>query len=168
VGAVPVPEGDREAGARSATALDDFVLRRADGVAAYQLAVVVDDIAMRISQVVRGADLRSSTPRQQALHRALGALPPDFVHVPLVLAPGGERLAKRTRPISIGDLRRRGVGPATIVGALAASANLAPAGARLTPRDLLADFDLARLPEAPSILDAADLGAGGPDAGAVT
>ena len=64
---------------------------------------------MRITRVVRGDDLLRSTPRQLALYRALGAAPPAFVHVPLVLAPGGERLAKRTRPPSIASLRERGV-----------------------------------------------------------
>src|SRR6266700_2952915 len=98
--------------------VDDFVLRRADGVAAYQLAVVVDDIAMRITRVVRGDDLLRSTPRQLALYRALGAPAPTFVHVPLVLTPGGERLAKRTRPVSIADLRARGAAAGAIVGAL--------------------------------------------------
>src|SRR6185295_17037867 len=121
---------------------DDFVLRRADGVAAYQLAVVVDDHAMAITRVVRGDDLAASTPRQLALYAALGAAPPVFVHVPLVLAPGtGQRLAKRTRPLSVGELRARGVEPERIVGALASSAGLCAPGARVRPRDLVAGFD---------------------------
>ena len=134
-------------------AVDDFVLRRADGVAAYQLAVVVDDIAMRITRVVRGDDLLRSTPRQLALYRALGAPPPAFVHVPLVLSPGGERLAKRTRPPSVASLRERGVAAATIVGALAASAGLAPAVSIVMPRDLVAIFDWALVPSTPVALD---------------
>ena len=137
--------------------VDDFVLRRADGVAAYQLAVVVDDLAMRITRVVRGDDLLRSTPRQVALHRALGAAPPVFVHVPLVLAPGGERLAKRTRPTSLGTMRARGVDPRALIGALAASANLAAPGARAHPRDLVASFDLGLVPRAPVTIDAAAL-----------
>src|SRR6185369_6102290 len=80
-----------------AAGLDDFVLRRADGTASYQLAVVVDDAAMEITRVVRGDDLLRSTPRQLALYAALGARAPAFTHVPLVLSAGGERLAKRTR-----------------------------------------------------------------------
>jgi glutamyl-tRNA synthetase len=133
--------------------IDDFVLRRADGVAAYQLAVVVDDIAMRIGRVVRGDDLLSSTPRQRALYRALAARAPVFAHVPLVLAPGGERLAKRTRPVSVADLRRRGVAAEAVVGALAASAGLCAPGDRARARDLIAGFDLARVPPHPVTLD---------------
>jgi glutamyl-tRNA synthetase len=123
--------------------IDDFVIRRADGTAAYHLAVVVDDAAMAITDVVRGDDLLSSTPRQLALYRALGAPPPRHAHVPLVLAPGGERLAKRTRPISIGDLRQRGVAARHIVGALAASAGLLAPGRDAFPSELLAGFQLA-------------------------
>ncbi len=73
----------------------DFVLRRGDGVFAYQLAVVVDDAAMRITDVVRGADLIGSTPRQLWLARSIGAMPPRYAHVPLVVAPDGTRLEKR-------------------------------------------------------------------------
>lgn len=130
--------------------VDDFVLRRADGVAAYQLAVVVDDIAMRIDHVLRADDLLSSTPRQIALWRAFGAAPPRFAHVPLVLAPGGERLAKRNRPVTIRDLRARGVGADAIVAAVAASAGLPPAG---TPRELLGSFDLSKLPRTPVTIE---------------
>jgi glutamyl-tRNA synthetase len=141
--------------------VDDFVIRRADGVAAYQLAVVVDDAAMGITQVVRGDDLLSSTPRQLALYHALALPPPGFAHVPLVLSPGGERLAKRTRPVSLAELRERGVSPASINGALAASAGLCPAGTALRARDLLPGLDLARLlaglPRAPVVIDAANL-----------
>jgi glutamyl-tRNA synthetase len=150
-------DGNDDADDDDEAGVDDFVLRRADGVAAYQLAVVVDDIAMGITRVVRGDDLRRSTPRQRALHGALGAAPPEFVHVPLVLAPGGERLAKRTRPTSVGALREQGADPAAIVGTLAASANLCAPGARAHPRDLVTAFDLARIPRSPAILDAAAL-----------
>ena len=123
--------------------VDDFVLRRADGTSAYQLAVVVDDAAMAITHVVRGDDLLRSTPRQLALYRALSLPAPSFAHVPLVLTPTGERLAKRTRPEAIADLRARGVTAATIVGALAASAGLRPAGTSLSPGELVAGFSLA-------------------------
>ncbi|MEP6652408.1 MAG: tRNA glutamyl-Q(34) synthetase GluQRS [Myxococcales bacterium] len=104
--------------------LDDFVLRRADGVAAYQLAVVVDDAAMQIGEVVRGHDLLLSTPRQLALYAALNLKPPRFAHVPLLLTPQGERLAKRTRPTPLGDLRARGLSAPEIIGRLATSAGL--------------------------------------------
>jgi glutamyl-tRNA synthetase len=138
--------------------VDDFVIRRADGVAAYQLAVVVDDADMGITQVVRGDDLLASTPRQLALFRALGGAAPAYAHVPLLLAPGGERLAKRTRPLAISDLRARGVPAEVIVGALAASANLVDAGMRLRPGDLLDTFSLDRVRRTASELDANALG----------
>jgi glutamyl-tRNA synthetase len=104
----------------------DFVLRRGDGVFAYQLAVVVDDAAMGITDVVRGADLVGSTPRQIWLARALGCAPPRHVHVPLVVAPGGARLEKRTRGATIRGLRDAGVPAASIVGRLAHGLGLSP------------------------------------------
>jgi glutamyl-tRNA synthetase len=143
--------------ASSPEGVDDFVLRRADGTAAYQLAVVVDDAAMEITRVVRGDDLLASTPRQLALYAALGATPPTFAHVPLVLAPGGERLAKRTRPTSVAELRARGVAPEAVVGALAASAGLCAPGTPLCARDLVGDFSLARIARAPAVVDALTL-----------
>jgi glutamyl-tRNA synthetase len=135
--------------------IDDFVIRRADGVAAYQLAVVVDDAAMEITHVVRGDDLLSSTPRQLALYQSLALTPPRFFHVPLVLTPAGDRLAKRSRPVSIADLRQRGVSADVIIGALAASANLIPPGQRAAARDLVAGFGLARIPPTAVALDPA-------------
>jgi glutamyl-tRNA synthetase len=130
--------------------IDDFVLRRADGTAAYQLAVVVDDAAMAVTRVVRGDDLLRSTPRQLALYRALGLRAPAFAHVPLVLTPSGERLAKRTRPEAIADLRARGVAPAAVIGALAASSGLLPSGTRTMPGDLIAGFSLAAIDRRPA------------------
>jgi glutamyl-tRNA synthetase len=120
--------------------VDDFVLRRADGVAAYQLAVVLDDAAMQIDEVVRGDDLLASTPRQLALYRALDLSPPRFAHVPLLLDPHGERLAKRTRPASLASLREAGVAPAAVVGRLAASAGLSPSDQPITARAVLASL----------------------------
>jgi glutamyl-tRNA synthetase len=130
--------------ASRAEGVDDFVLRRSDGAAAYQLAVVVDDAAMGVTRVVRGDDLLASTPRQIGLYRALGLPVPAFAHVPLVLDPQGERLAKRTRPASIASLRERGVSAETVLGALATSAGLKPAvGA--SARDLVKGFSLGAL-----------------------
>lgn len=97
----------------------DFVLRRGDGVFAYQLAVVVDDLAMGITEVVRGADLASSAPRQALLARLLGGEPPRFAHVPLVIGERGERLAKRARGVPLSDQRESGVNPARLVRAIA-------------------------------------------------
>ncbi|HEX9578846.1 MAG TPA: tRNA glutamyl-Q(34) synthetase GluQRS [Myxococcales bacterium] len=114
----------------------DFVLRRADGIFAYQLAVVVDDGAMGITQVLRGADLLSSTPRQILLHRLLGQPEPLWAHVPLVLGPGGERLSKRDRSLSLSALRTRGVNPALV-------------RAQLVPRG---EFSLSKIPRRPLAL----------------
>jgi len=126
--------------------VDDFILRRGDGLFAYQLAVVVDDIAMGITEVVRGADLLSSTPRQLALYQALGATPPAFVHVPLLLGSDGARLAKRDKSTHVGELRSHGVSPETIIGALAASLGLVEHGRALPAAELVEGFDLTRLP----------------------
>ena len=90
-------------------AVGDFVVQRADGVFAYQLAVVVDDLAMRITHVLRGDDLLPSTPRQLQLYQALGAPPPRFAHVGLVLGPSGERLSKRDGPVGLSTLLDLGV-----------------------------------------------------------
>jgi glutamyl-tRNA synthetase len=133
--------------------VDDFVLRRADGAAAYQLAVVVDDAAMEVTRVVRGEDLLGSTPRQISLYRALGLVPPAFAHVPLALAPSGERLAKRIRPASIASLRARELTPEAVIGALAASAGLAEIGRPISPRALAADFSLAAVPRGAVTVD---------------
>ena len=89
----------------------DFVVWRHDGVPAYQLAVVVDDAAMRISEVVRGADLLVSTARQILLHRALGVEPPAFHHCPLMTDKAGVRLAKRHDALSLRQLREQGATP---------------------------------------------------------
>ena len=85
----------------------DFVVRKADGGWAYQLAVVVDDIASGVTEVVRGRDLLSSTPRQIYLYRLLGAEPPAYFHVPLLLGPGGRRLSKREKDLDLGVLREK-------------------------------------------------------------
>ncbi len=86
----------------------DFVLRRGDGVYAYQLAVVVDDLAMGVTEVVRGGDLASSAPRQALLARLLGGEPPRFAHIPLLLGPDGARLAKRAPGMTLRDQRAAG------------------------------------------------------------
>lgn len=85
----------------------DFIVRRADGVYAYQLAVVVDDAAGGVTEVVRGMDLLSSTPRQLYLYALLGLRPPEFFHVPLLLSPDGRRLSKRDRDLDLGVLRQQ-------------------------------------------------------------
>ncbi len=136
-------------------AVGDFVVERADGIAAYQLAVVVDDAAMGITDVVRGDDLLSSTARQLLLYRALGLEAPRFAHVPLVAGDGGERLAKRHGAPSIGAFMEGGADPRAVVGLLANLSGLAPEGARVAPRELIEGFDLARVPRGPVALDLA-------------
>ena len=104
------------------TAVDDFVLWRADGVPSYQLAVVADDLAMGITEVVRGDDLLDSTPRQLALMRALGHTdPPSYFHVPLVLDDEGRRMAKREGATRISVLREWGAEPEAVIALLAAT-----------------------------------------------
>ncbi len=139
-----------------AAAVGDFVLRRADGLPAYQLAVVVDDGAMAIGEVVRGADLTGSTARQIALGRALGQPTPRFAHVPLVLGPDGARLGKRHGAIAVRALLASHP-PERIVGRLAATLGLCAPDEELRPGALAASlrgrFDLARLPRTPTRLD---------------
>ncbi len=95
----------------------DFVIWRRDGTAAYQLACVVDDVAMGVTEVVRGADLLLSTARQMLLYRALGFVVPAWFHVPLVLGPDGRRLAKRDRAASVRVMRERGMTPEAVLAA---------------------------------------------------
>jgi glutamyl-tRNA synthetase len=143
---------DRVHGAYASDESDDFVLRRADGVYAYQLAVVVDDIAMRITEVVRGDDLLSSTPRQLALYTALGATPPAFLHVPLVLDPDGRRMSKRFGSPGLPELRAAGMSPERVVGMLAHSLGLLGDSSPLTASDLVPHYDVARLPRQATVL----------------
>lgn len=138
----PIAEGAWDPG--------DFVVRRADGVFAYQLAVIVDDLAMGITEVVRGDDLLSSTPRQIALARALDAEPPRYLHVPLVLDAHGERLGKRHGSTSIAALRDSGLTAEEVVGRLAATLGLAAPDERLSAREVATRFDLAALPRMPT------------------
>lgn len=124
----------------------DFLLRRSDGLWAYQLAVVVDDAAMKITQVVRGSDLLSSTPRQLYLYDLLGLTPPDFYHVPLLLSPDGRRLSKRDGDLSLDVLLARCT-PADIIGKLAYLAGLNPTAEPRTPESLLPDFSWEKVPK---------------------
>jgi glutamyl-tRNA synthetase len=132
-----------------AEVVGDFVLRRGDGVFAYQLAVVVDDLAMEIERVVRGADLLSSTARQLLLARALGGTPPSYLHAPLVVDALGERLAKRARGVPIRDHRDVGRAPDALLGALAHALGLADDPRPTTPHALLPSYDVTRLSRGP-------------------
>lgn len=137
----------------------DFVVRRKDGAAAYQLAVTVDDAAMAITHVVRGADLLASTARQLVLYRALELHAPAFLHVPLLLGPDGERLAKRHGAVSLGELRAAGLPPERVVGWLASSCGLTAAGESLAPAALLPRWDADRLPRLPTRPREGEIGA---------
>lgn len=124
----------------------DFYLRRADGVFAYQLAVVVDDALMGVSEVVRGADLVSSTPRQLWLYRTLGLPAPEFYHLPLLLAADGRRLSKRDGDQSLEHLRSV-YAPEEIIGRLAFVCGLQQKPTPRTPAELAADFDWRKVPK---------------------
>lgn len=135
--------------------VDDVVVRRNDGAAAYNLAVVVDDGAQEIGEVVRGADLADSTPRQLLLGRMLGVAAPAYAHVPLVLGPDGTRLAKRHGAVTLGDRRALGESPAQVRGLLASTVGLTGPGTSPSTDELLARFDPTRLPFEPTRLDEA-------------
>jgi glutamyl-tRNA synthetase len=128
---------------RIETAVDDVVVRRNDGAPAYNLAAVVDDAEQGVEEVVRGADLAETTPRQILLARRLGLSAPAYAHVPLMLGPDGARLAKRHGAVTLAD---RGESPARTRGELAASVGLAAPGETPGMADLLARFDPAALP----------------------
>ncbi len=123
----------------------DFLLRRSDGMFAYQLAVVVDDAAMGVTEVVRGADLLASTPRQLYLYQLLGLTPPAFCHFPLLLAPDGRRLSKRDADAGLDSLRDR-VTAEELLGRLAQLAGFHPSGEPATAEELLAEFSWETVP----------------------
>ena len=123
----------------------DFILRRSDGVYAYQLAVVVDDAFQGVTQVVRGSDLLDSAPRQLWLQKELGLPHPEYGHVPLLLSPDGRRLAKRNRDQELSQLKERFTAP-QLVGRLALAAGLIPEYAPITPAQLLPYFAWDKLP----------------------
>ncbi|MCL6424213.1 tRNA glutamyl-Q(34) synthetase GluQRS [Brachybacterium sp. JHP9] len=130
--------------------VDDFVLRRGDGVAAYNLAVVVDDAAQGVDQVTRGDDLLTSAPRQAYLATLLGAPVPAYAHVPLALNTAGARLAKRDGAVTLRDRLARGESAGDVVGRIGDS--LGVPGCR-TARDVLERWDPAMLPQEPWVVE---------------
>jgi len=130
----------------------DFVVWKSAGTPAYQLAVAVDDAAMRVTEVIRGDDLVPSTPRQLLLYQALGLTPPAFTHVPLVVGPDGLRLAKRHGDTRLASLRAAGVRPEALVGLLAWSCGWLGRIALISARELLPLFRLSNIPKDPFVL----------------
>lgn len=142
------PFQDMTAGPQAMTLAEcggDFALRRSDGVFAYQLAVVADDIAMGVTQVARGRDILPSTPRQMYLYSLFGADPPRYAHLPLVRDHEGERLAKRHASLTLRALRGAGVRPEAILGWLASKSGLREGLTPLRAGDALAGFVFSRI-----------------------
>ncbi|WP_300275654.1 glutamate--tRNA ligase family protein, partial [uncultured Oscillibacter sp.] len=125
----------------------DFLLRRSDGIFAYQLAVVVDDAAMGVTEVVRGADLLASTPRQLLLYRLLRLEAPAFYHFPLLLGSDGQRLSKRNADAGLDTLGERYTA-SEILGKLAYLAGFNPSAEPRSGESLLADFAWEKVPRA--------------------
>lgn len=134
--------------------VDDFVVRRGDGVPAYNLAVVVDDAHQGIVEVVRGADLFEGTPRQAWLCDRLGLPRPRWVHVPLVVGPDGDRLAKRHGSVTRRDLAVHGIGDNELLARMGASLGLASERERIDAATLLTRFDPDAVPLDPWVFDA--------------
>ncbi len=127
-----------------ATDCGDMVVRRADGVYVYQLAVTVDDGEAGVTEVVRGMDLLSSAPRQMYLQELFGFAHPTYGHVPMLLAPDGRRLSKRDKDLDLGELRKR-VSPEQLIGTLAFAAGLIDQKVPLSARELAKEFDWKKL-----------------------
>jgi glutamyl-tRNA synthetase len=138
--------------------LDDFVILRSDGSAIYNLAVVSDDIAMRITHVIRGDDHVSNTPKQILLYRSLGHEPPVFAHVPMILGPDGKKLSKRHGATAVGDYRDQGIFPAAMRNFLALLGWSPGADREVLPEpELIRLFSLDGIQSKPAVFDVAKL-----------
>jgi glutamyl-tRNA synthetase len=138
--------------------LDDFVILRSDGSAIYNLAVVSDDVAMRITHVIRGDDHVSNTPKQIALYRALGVEPPVFAHVPMILGNDGKKLSKRHGATAVGDYQDQGIIPAAMRNFLALL-GWSPGEDReiMAEDELIAAFSLEAIQSKPAVFDTTKL-----------
>lgn len=153
--AVQIGFDDRLLG-RVEAVVDDFVVRRKDGVAAYNLAVVVDDAAQSVSEVVRGADLAEGTPRQLWLQRALGLPTPTYAHVPLVLGPDGTRLAKRHGAVTLANVQATfGWSIGDVVRWMARSLGMAASDTPTTADEVLRVFDPTAISQVDTVFDPA-------------
>ena len=139
-----------------ATDCGDMVVRRADGVYVYQLAVTVDDGEAGVTEVVRGMDLLSSAPRQMYLQELLGFSHPTYGHVPMLLAPDGRRLSKRDKDLDLGVLRQR-ITPETLIGTLAYASGLTERNESISARELATLFSWEKLKGDAIYLDSANL-----------
>ena len=135
-----------------AETVGDFVVQGRDGIASYQLAVVVDDADTGVTHVLRGDDLLGSTPRQLLLYEALGKQPPAFAHVPLIVGPDGRRLAKREGATEIAFLRTSGVPAEEVIGRLAKLSGLGD-GAPVRATELVKGFALEQIPREPVVVE---------------
>ena len=124
----------------------DFVLRRADGAWAYQLAVVVDDALMGITEVVRGRDLLLSAPQQIYLYRLLGFAAPTFCHLPLLCNLAGQRLCKRDKSLDLGEIRKAGHLPEAVIGKLAFYAGIIDHAEPVSAQELVSEFSWDKVP----------------------
>ena len=140
-----------------ATDCGDMVVRRADGVYVYQLAMTVDDGEAGVTEVVRGEDLISSAPRQMYLQELFGFPHPEYGHVPMLLAPDGRRLSKRDHDLDLGELRKR-ITPEGLIGTLAFSAGLIDRNESISAKELASEFAWDRLKPESIYLDGEKLG----------
>jgi len=134
----------------------DFILRRSDGVYAYQLCVIVDDILMGVNQVVRGRDLLGSIPRQNYLYELLGAPTPQYYHIPMLVAPDGRRLSKREADLDLGELRGRYSFPEAIIGRLAHRCGLLEREEPISARELIPLFDWSKISKEDIVINPGD------------
>ncbi|MBQ3192228.1 MAG: tRNA glutamyl-Q(34) synthetase GluQRS [Oscillospiraceae bacterium] len=139
-----------------ATQCGDMVVRRADGVYVYQLAVTVDDGEAGVTEVVRGMDLLSSAPRQMYLQELLGFSQPQYGHVPMLLAPDGRRLSKRDRDLDLGELRKR-ITAEQLIGTLAFASGLTDRNQPISAKELAGEFSWDKLTGQSIYLDGSQL-----------
>ncbi|HVA02048.1 MAG TPA: glutamate--tRNA ligase [Terriglobia bacterium] len=134
--------------------IEDFVLLRSDGQPTYHLSVVADDVDMRITHVIRGADHLSNTPKQIFVYRALGAAEPIFAHLPLILGPDRQRLSKRHGATSVGAYRDQGILPEALINFLALLGWTPPGGEEIVPlAEMVRAFELAAVSKSNAVFD---------------